>query len=58
MTYQSLNPATGKLIKTFKEMTSTELEAKLAAAAACFAAWRHKTYAERAKVVARFCRRT
>ncbi len=33
MTYQSLNPATGKLLKTFEETSNKELEAKLAAAA-------------------------
>ncbi len=53
MTYQSLNPATGKLLKTFKELTDKELETKLAAAARCFESWRHKSYAERAAVVAK-----
>ena len=38
MTYQSLNPATGKLLKTFEDVTAGQLEAKLAAADAC-----HKT---------------
>ena len=51
MPYQSLNPATGKLLKTFPEVTAAQLEAKLTAAAACFALWRRKSYAERAKVV-------
>ena len=51
MTYQSLNPATGKLLKKFEEITDKELEAKLATAAACFKTWRHKSYAERAKIV-------
>jgi succinate-semialdehyde dehydrogenase/glutarate-semialdehyde dehydrogenase len=51
MTYQSLNPATGKLLKKFKELTDQELEAKIAAATTCFETWRHKTYAERAKIV-------
>nr|WP_306264822.1 aldehyde dehydrogenase family protein [Pararhizobium sp. IMCC3301] len=52
MTYQSLNPATGKLIETFKEMTDSELETRLAAAG-CFAVWRHKTHAERVAIVAK-----
>jgi len=51
MTYQSLNPATGKLLKKFEELTDKELDAKIATAEACFKTWRHKTYAERAKIV-------
>ena len=31
MTYQSLNPATGKLLKKFDELTDKELETKIAA---------------------------
>src|SRR5271168_4548991 len=53
MTYQSLNPATGKLLKKFEELTDKELETKIAAAAACFETWRHKSYAERAAIVAK-----
>jgi len=51
MAYQSLNPATGKLLKTFKELTAEQLEAKLAAANTCFTNWKRKTYAERAVIV-------
>ncbi len=40
MPYQSINPATGDLLKTFPEMTDAQLHAKMAAAAACFAVWR------------------
>ena len=36
MTYQSLNPATGKLLKKFEELTDKELETKIAAAADLF----------------------
>jgi succinate-semialdehyde dehydrogenase / glutarate-semialdehyde dehydrogenase len=53
MTYQSLNPATGKLLKKFEELTDKELEIKIAAAATCFKTWRHKNYAERAAIVAK-----
>ena len=53
MPYQSNNPATGNLLKTFPEMTDAQLEAKMAAAAVYFAVWRHKTYAERTKIAAR-----
>jgi succinate-semialdehyde dehydrogenase / glutarate-semialdehyde dehydrogenase len=52
MSYQSLNPATGKLLKKFDELTGKELESKIATAATCFESWRQKTYAERAAVVA------
>src|SRR6202034_4733559 len=53
MSYQSLNPATGKLLKKFEELTDKELETKIATAATCFETWRHKTYAERAVIVAK-----
>ena len=51
MPYQSLSPATGDLLKSFAEATGPQLEAKLVGASACFAVWRHKSYAERAKIV-------
>jgi len=53
MSYQSLNPATGELVKSFDEITDAEFEKKIAAAAACYEVWRHKSYAERAAIVAR-----
>src|SRR5580693_7042750 len=53
MTYQSLNPATGKILNTFEELTDKQLETKIAAATACFKTWRNKTYAERAVIVAK-----
>src|SRR5580700_1642404 len=53
MSYQSLNPATGELLKKFDELTDKELENKIATAAACFETWRHRTYAERAVVLAK-----
>jgi succinate-semialdehyde dehydrogenase/glutarate-semialdehyde dehydrogenase len=52
MSYQSFNPSTGKLLKQFQELTDAELEAKIAAAATCYETWRHKTYAERAVILA------
>ena len=51
--YQSVNPFDGKIVKTFETLTDKELEKKLAVAAACYATWRHKTYAERAVIVAK-----
>ena len=53
MTYQSINPATGKLIKKFDELNDKQLEQKLAAAATCYQTWKGKSYAERAVVVAK-----
>ena len=53
MAYQSVNPYDGKTLKTFKELTDKEFEAKIAAAQACFETWRHKPYAERAAIVAK-----
>src|SRR5476649_773318 len=51
--YQSTNPATGKVLKRFESLTDKELETKIAAAAKCFETWRHKTYAERAIIMAK-----
>ena len=53
MSYQSVNPADGKLLKKFDELTDKQLETKLVAAATCFETWRHKSYAERAVIVAK-----
>ena len=53
MSYQSVNPATGKVQKKFKEITNKQLETSLKTAATCFEAWRFKTFAERAVVVAK-----
>ena len=51
MAYQSFNPATGKLVKNFDELTDKALEDKLATAAKCFQSWKQKTYAERAVII-------
>jgi len=51
--YQSTNPATGKILQKFESLTDAELETKLAAAAKCFETWRHKSYAERAVILAK-----
>jgi succinate-semialdehyde dehydrogenase / glutarate-semialdehyde dehydrogenase len=53
MAYQSLNPATGKLLQKFDELTNKQLEEKLVTAEKCFKTWKLKTYAERAVVVAK-----
>ncbi len=53
MEYESVNPFDGKTLKTFVEITDQQLENKLAAAQTCYETWRHKTYAERAAIVAK-----
>ena len=51
MAYQSINPNTGKLVKSFEHLTHPQLETKLAAAASCFQAWKNTSYAERAAIL-------
>lgn len=53
MAYQSINPFDNHLEKSFEDISDAQLEAKLAAAAACFVAWKRTSYAHRAKIVAR-----
>ena len=51
--YQSVSPFDGVTHKVFEELTDAQLESKIAAAAACYETWRHKSYAERAVIVAK-----
>ena len=51
MAYQSINPNTGKLVKSFEHLTHPQLETKLATAASCFQAWKNTSYAERAVIL-------
>ena len=53
MPYQSINPATGKVLKTFKELTEPQLEKALKTAAACFESWRLTSFTRRAAVAAK-----
>ncbi len=53
MTYQSLNPFDGELVKSFDVLGDPQLEIKIAAAQTCFETWRHKSYAERAAIIAK-----
>jgi succinate-semialdehyde dehydrogenase/glutarate-semialdehyde dehydrogenase len=53
MAYQSVNPYNGKLLKTFEELTDTQLETAIETASTCFKTWRGKTFAERAAVIAK-----
>jgi succinate-semialdehyde dehydrogenase/glutarate-semialdehyde dehydrogenase len=51
--YQSVNPCSGKALKTFESLTNRQLEDKLAAAARCFDSWRRNSYEQRALIVAK-----
>jgi len=53
VSYQSVNPSTGKPIKTFDEMSDAQLETALATAATCFGQWRMRSYDARAAIVAK-----
>ena len=53
MSYQSINPFNGELVKSFDEHTDQQLETAIATAATCFDTWRQLFYAERAVIVAK-----
>ncbi len=53
MSYQSINPFNGELVKSFDEHTDQQLETSIATAETCFAAWRRLTFAERAVIVSK-----
>jgi succinate-semialdehyde dehydrogenase/glutarate-semialdehyde dehydrogenase len=53
MSYQSVNPYNGQLLKTFEQMNDKQLEAALGGAAVCFEKWRHTSFADRAAVIAK-----
>ncbi len=53
MSYQSVNPFDGKTLKIFDELNDRQLEKAVAVATTCYETWRHKSYAERAVVVAK-----
>ncbi len=50
MTYQSVNPYNGELIKTFKQLSDPQLDAALATAASAYAGWRLQTFAQRSTI--------
>ncbi|MGA2552584.1 MAG: NAD-dependent succinate-semialdehyde dehydrogenase [Burkholderiaceae bacterium] len=53
MTYQSVNPNDGKILKKFETLSSARLEAALAAADSCFQTWKETSFASRAAVIAK-----
>lgn len=53
MTYQTINPATGEVLEVYPGMSDEALAASLAKAHDCYENdWRHRTVADRARVVA------
>ncbi len=53
MSYRSVSPYSGKVLKTFEELTDKQLESAVTTAEGCFLTWRHTTFAERAVIVAK-----
>ena len=53
MAYSSVNPFNGKLLQSFDQLTDKQLEEKLAAAESCYKTWKHTSYTERAKIIAK-----
>ena len=53
MSYQSVNPNTGQLVKSFEHMSTAQLQQALATAQTCFETWRTTTHADRAAVLSR-----
>ena len=51
MPYQSINPNTGKLLKSYEHLTAAQLEKSLATAESTFQKWKHTSYAERAAII-------
>ena len=52
MTYQTINPTTGKLIKTYPDISDQSLEIALANAHKAFETdWRHRPIAERSQII-------
>jgi len=51
MTYQTINPYDGKLVKSFDEISDKQLEAAIALAAHAYAGWNALAFDERATIV-------
>ncbi len=53
MAYQSVNPYDGRTLKTFEELTDTQLETAMYTAQHCYVTWRNTSFAERSLVLTR-----
>jgi hypothetical protein len=52
MTYQTINPATGKLLKTYDDISDAALNEVMDVAQACYENdWRRRSVAQRAEVI-------
>jgi succinate-semialdehyde dehydrogenase/glutarate-semialdehyde dehydrogenase len=51
MSYQTINPANGEVLQSFPDIADAALETVLATAQSAYEVWRHKSYAERAKII-------
>jgi succinate-semialdehyde dehydrogenase/glutarate-semialdehyde dehydrogenase len=51
MSYQTINPASGEVLQSFPDISDAGLEKVLVNAASAYEIWRHKSYAERAKII-------
>jgi succinate-semialdehyde dehydrogenase / glutarate-semialdehyde dehydrogenase len=53
MSYQSINPYNGELVKSFEEHSDQQLETAIATASTCFESWGKLHFKERATIVSR-----
>jgi len=53
MSYQSVNPNTGKLVKSFEHMSTSQLQHALSTAQTCFQSWKNTSWADRSAVLSR-----
>jgi succinate-semialdehyde dehydrogenase/glutarate-semialdehyde dehydrogenase len=51
MAYKTVNPYTGKEVKSFDEISKQELDRKLQEASSCFKTWRKTNFEDRKKIV-------
>ena len=51
MTYQSVNPNDGKVLRSFEHLNKAQLEQSLTTAESCFQAWKHTSFAERGAIL-------
>lgn len=51
MAYKTVNPYTGKEVKSFDEISKQELDGKLQEASSCFETWRKTNFEDRKKIV-------
>ena len=53
MSYQSVNPNTGQVVKSFEHMSTAQLQQALATAQTCFQSWKKTSWADRSAVLSR-----